>query len=135
MLENGFESEEHEVMTEDGYKLTMHRIYSKEDAPPEGQKRKAVLLQHGFLDSSAIWIINKPKGAPAFKLAKAGYDVWLGNNRGTTYSRDHKYLDAKKDRDYWNFTISEFGKYDQPAQVDYIRNHTGQDKITYIGHS
>jgi pimeloyl-ACP methyl ester carboxylesterase len=27
------------------------------------------------------------------------------------------------------------GRYDAPAQVDYVRKVTGRDKITYIGHS
>ena len=27
------------------------------------------------------------------------------------------------------------GDFDAPAQVDYVRNQTGQQKITYVGHS
>lgn len=27
------------------------------------------------------------------------------------------------------------GDYDAPAQIDWVRNHTGVDKVTYIGHS
>lgn len=37
--------------------------------------------------------------------------------------------------DYWNFSWPEMGMYDCPAQVDYVRKHTGNEKVTYIGHS
>lgn len=39
--------------------------------------------------------------SPAFYYAKKGYDVWLGNHRGTKYARNHKDLDPNKDRDFW----------------------------------
>lgn len=52
----GYSAEAHIVQTEDGYLLTLHRIPGDRNTPP-------VLLQHGFLCSSADWVIpGKDKG-------------------------------------------------------------------------
>ena len=47
----------------------------------------------------------------------------------------HKTLNWKTDEKYWEFSFTEMGKYDAPAQVDYVRNYTSSEKVTYIGHS
>ena len=80
-------------------------------------------MQHGLSDTAAGFIINYPDKAPGFRLAKEGYDVWLGNQRGTLYSRTHQTLDIE-DEAYWDFSFAELGDFDAPAQVDYVRNYT-----------
>jgi len=35
------------------------------------------------------WVLNSPDKAIAFIIANAGYDVWMGNNRGTKYGLGH----------------------------------------------
>ena len=70
----GYSPETHQVSTEDGYILTMHKIPG--DAP-------VVFCQHGLEDSSAAWVLAGPEhGAPAFRLVEEGFDVWMGNYRG-----------------------------------------------------
>ena len=48
-------------------------------------------------------------------MAKAGYDVWLGNQRGNKYSRQHKYLNPDVDEAYWKFSWTEMGDLDAPS--------------------
>lgn len=62
---------------------------------------KPIWLQHGLLDCSDTWIINDEEKAPAFILANAGYDVWLGNSRGNKHSRKHTHLNPDKDKAFW----------------------------------
>lgn len=68
-------------------------------------------------------------------MANLGYDVWLGNNRGNKYSRNHIDLNPNKDHHFWHFSLHEMGKYDLPAMIDFILKTTQNEKLTYIGHS
>jgi len=80
------------------------------------------------------WVFNEPDVAPAFVMARAGYDVWMGNNRGNRWSDTHVSL-SNKDKAYWQFDWEEMGTKDTPAVIDYILKKTGFEKINYIGHS
>ena len=107
-------------------------IYRRYFAP----RKPAVFLQHGFLASADCWVANGAGLSPAFQLARSGYDVWIGNQRGSKYSRSHKTLDPdSKSGEFWHFSFVEMGDIDSPAFIDYIRKTTGQPKISYIGHS
>lgn len=46
----------------------------------------------------------------------------------------HTHLSPKK-KPYWEFSWTEMGQYDAPAQVDFVRTQTKSDKITFVGHS
>lgn len=58
----GYGTETHHVTTEDGYILGMHRIVSSPRLPRSASARQkpVVFLQHGFLDSSATWLMSGP---------------------------------------------------------------------------
>ena len=56
----GYPAEYHEVVSEDGYILVMHRIpYSPKS--PAAPNRPVVFLQHGIMDSSYSWVALGPK--------------------------------------------------------------------------
>ena len=61
--------------------------------------------------------------------------MWLGNSRGTEYSREHTELNALEDSEYWLFSFAEMGLYDDPAKIRMIKEKTGADKIFYLGYS
>lgn len=134
--ENGFQFEIHEVTTEDGYELNVFRIPGLVGEGQSNVTKPPVLFQHGILDSAYCWIINYADVAPAFVAARAGYDVWLGNSRGNTYSRANVSLDPdKNEKKFWDFSWFDMGTYDLPAVIDSIQAKTGGQKVAYIGHS
>lgn len=128
---NGYAAETHTVETEDGYILALHRIPGPKSGKQGGQP---VFLQHGLLVSSADWVLSGNQSL-AFLLADAGYDVWMGNTRGNTYSRAH--VTYKIDSvQFWNFSWHESALYDLPAALYHITNTTNKaGEIIYVGHS
>ncbi|CAL1684025.1 unnamed protein product [Lasius platythorax] len=123
----GYPAEAHVIMTEDGYLLTLHRI-------PGGNGSLPVLLQHGLLGCSADWALLGKGKALVYLLADQGYDVWLGNFRGNTYSRAHISLSLSNST-FWDYSFNELGIYDLPAMITFITNMRSQPLHTYIGHS
>jgi len=131
----GYDMEEHFVQTADGYIQGIHRVPYGRAGPGEGP-RPVVFMQHCLCCSSAIWVFGPPEKSLAFILADAGYDVWMGNARGNTYSRSHAFLDPDKDKEeFWDFDWHETAMYDVPSAIDHILRITGQEKVKYVGHS
>ena len=91
---------------------------------------------HGMDGSSADFMLNWPDKSPAFILANQGYDVWLGNNRGNTYSNRHSTLKSLDNlEDYWNFDAEKMGMQDVPSMIDFILETTNKKVLdAYIGY-
>lgn len=122
----GYPAEQHDVTTQDGYILTVHRL--------PNPNKPVVFLQHGLLDASSSFVINFKNQSLGFVLWDAGYDVWMGNMRGNTYGLRHVKL-SPNDEAFWNFSWTEMGELDLPAMIEYTLKLTAQKDLIYIGHS
>jgi pimeloyl-ACP methyl ester carboxylesterase len=141
----GYPVESHYVQTRDGFNLRMYRIpYGVHNDSAIGS-RPPVLIMHGLLDSASTWVANLPDQSLPFILADAGYDVWLGNNRGCKWS-----MPSCDTEECWDFSFDEckhldvFGhlltffaviQYDFPDMIDFALSKSHASSLTYIGHS
>ncbi|XP_017037947.1 lipase 3 [Drosophila kikkawai] len=129
---DGYNVERHSVTTKDGYVLTLHRIPQVDPERGSLLRRPAVFLLSGLYASSDVWLLNGREDSLAYLLWRAGYDVWLGNNRGNIYCRKNLWRNTTE-REFWDFSWHEMGVYDMPAQVDYVLRSTGQRAIHFVG--
>lgn len=130
---HGYPAETHYVTTSDGYILQLHRI----PGPRHSTVRKpspVAFLQHGLLDASSTWVLNYPSQSLGFILADHGFDVWLGNIRGNTYSTNHTTL-STKDPLFWDFSFDEMAAIDLPEMIEYVLNTVNAADLMYVGHS
>eukprot|EP00354_Favella_ehrenbergii_P007280 CAMPEP_0170463008 /NCGR_PEP_ID=MMETSP0123-20130129/8283_1 /TAXON_ID=182087 /ORGANISM="Favella ehrenbergii, Strain Fehren 1" /LENGTH=77 /DNA_ID=CAMNT_0010728337 /DNA_START=230 /DNA_END=463 /DNA_ORIENTATION=- len=75
-----------------------------------------LLMQHGYGDSALGWVSGGTfTHALPLKLVDAGYDVWMGNNRGVPYSNEHDRDGEWSIEERWDFTWAEMGIYDMPS--------------------
>jgi hypothetical protein len=116
--ENGYKFESTSVLTEDGYVLTLGRIPGKLTESSDMKKPVALFMHAQDCDMNE-YVANDPAVAPAFVLAEQGYDVWLGNNRGSIFSHAHVSLDIHS-KEYWDFYQEDMARYDAPAIIDYV---------------
>ncbi|XP_044019391.1 lipase 3-like [Aphidius gifuensis] len=127
----GYPAEQHNLTTDDGYKLKIFRIpWSPLQLSRRNEQKPVVLMLNGLLITSDIWLIS-PERSLAKQLADEGYDVWLANFRGTIYGRDHVTL-SPNDKKFWDFSFHEIGYYDVPRTIDYVLNETNQSSLICV---
>ena len=108
----GYKFETHKITTDDGYILTAWRVPGLLNETAGNLKtRKPVFLQHGLIDCSGTWLITDSENQLVKYLVDEGYDVWMGNNRGTQTSFEHinpkKYSVFFWSSPYWAFSFDE----------------------------
>lgn len=132
IIANQYVCERHLVRTADGYELTLHRIPPKNTT--QSQQYLPFVLMHGLIGSASDFLLAGRKRSLGYILHEQGYDVWLPNARGTTYSKRHLHMDSSNSS-FWNFSWHEIGYYDLSAVVDYVREATGQQQVHFVAHS
>jgi pimeloyl-ACP methyl ester carboxylesterase len=158
----GLDVEEFLVQTEDGFIITLWHVYNPAEYVPcgtearqhkspnvfidegkkaqsyqrkqytDGTRRYPVLLMHGLLQSAGAYCTND-ENSLAFYLCKAGYDVWLGNNR-CGFEPRHTTLRYDDPR-MWAWNIRQMGVMDLPALTSRVLLETGFDKLGLVCHS
>ena len=123
--------EEATVTTDDRYVNSLWRLTSKNQSNRNG---KSVILQHGLLDGAFSFLILAEDSLPK-KLCEEGYAVYLPYIRGTQFSRSHLDYDSSLNSKYWDFSFDHMAQYDVPANIKYVKNRDGVEKVYYIGHS
>uniref|UniRef100_A0A0D9XBG1 Partial AB-hydrolase lipase domain-containing protein n=1 Tax=Leersia perrieri TaxID=77586 RepID=A0A0D9XBG1_9ORYZ len=123
---------EHTVETKDGFLLSLQHIpYGKNKA--NDSTGPPVFLQHGLFQGGDTWFINSPEQSLGYILADNGFDVWIGNVRGTRWSKGHTTFSVH-DKLFWDWSWQELAEYDLLAMLGYVYTVT-QSKILYVGHS
>jgi len=137
VAQSGYPFEQIMVTTADGYCLELHRLprpnsdrvmflqvrraSARPCAPCPQQRTEARgsrapgAVQHGIMDSSYSFIAKGASDGLAFRAFDKGYDVFMGNFRGTSslkHSSDH--ISA---RAYWDFTLDDHGNRDLEAFI------------------
>ena len=142
------------VETDDEWTLTLFRLTGYDLDPEKGP----VFFMHGANMDAHAWVNGQSYATdwttgtqslagPSImvQLAQAGYDVWMGNNRGSKYSNENSrwpnadnpaaadYLEQNKGK--YNTDWFDMGKYDLPAFIDQVLEVSDADKLKYIGYS
>ena len=90
----GHKLEEFKVTTEDGYILSLWHLIPDFTV----NKEKVVFLQPGFSATGILYFGLGEKSLP-YLLQEKGYDVWIGNNRGTPPSQKHAQKILKRQKE------------------------------------
>ncbi|CAN1307598.1 Triacylglycerol lipase 1, partial [Linum perenne] len=128
----GYPCTEHTIETTDGYLLALQRVSSR-NGNISLNRGPPVLLQHGLFMGGDCWFLNSPEESLGFILADQGFDVWVGNVRGTFWSHGHVSL-SEDDKEFWDWSWQELAMYDLAEMIHHIYSATSS-KVFLVGHS
>ncbi|RZC66959.1 hypothetical protein C5167_010650 [Papaver somniferum] len=131
---SGYPCSEHSVKTDDGYVLALQRVSSDRKGHIESKSfGPPVLLQHGLFMGGDSWFLNSKEQSLGYILADQGFDVWVGNVRGTHWSHGHVSLSVEN-MEFWDWSWQEMALYDLAEMIKYVHAITNS-KVLVAGHS
>ncbi|XP_027935175.1 triacylglycerol lipase 1 isoform X2 [Vigna unguiculata] len=135
IIPSGYPCSEYTTQTKDGFLLGLQRVSSSSSLRlgNRGERGPPVLLLHGLFMAGDAWFLNTPDQSLGFILADQGFDVWVGNVRGTRWSHGHISL-SEKNKKFWDWSWQELALYDVAEMINYINSVTNS-KIFVVGHS
>lgn len=77
----GYDIEDQEVVTEDGYKLRVHRVIAPSQqgrVHSDGRGGYPVIIQHGLFQSSGSFVTSEERSLAFWLAEQGGYQVYLG---------------------------------------------------------
>ncbi|XP_021668199.1 triacylglycerol lipase 1 isoform X2 [Hevea brasiliensis] len=128
----GYPCTEHTIQTKDGYLLALQRVSSR-NGNIRLQRGPPVLLQHGLFMAGDAWFLDSPEQSLGYILADEGFDIWVGNVRGTFWSYGHVSL-SDKDKEFWDWSWQELALFDLSEMIQHIYS-TANSKVFVVGHS
>ncbi|CDR45669.1 CYFA0S19e01618g1_1 [Cyberlindnera fabianii] len=131
---NGLSLESYDVITKDGFVLSLQRIVDPKVPDHIRAARRPLLCLHGLLQSSGSFF-SAGRGSLAYHFFDSGFDVWLGNNR-CGFTPRHTTL-SPNDAKMWNWDITDMAHFDVTALVDHVRsvNRHESGKVVLVAHS
>ncbi|XP_042489343.1 triacylglycerol lipase 1-like [Macadamia integrifolia] len=130
---SGYPCSEHTVQTKDDYILALQRVSAQAGGDIKVNPGPPIFLQHGLFLGGDVWFVNSLEQSLGFILADQGFDVWVGNVRGTHWSHGHVSF-SEKDKEFWDWSWQELAQYDLAEMITYVYSITNS-KIFFVGHS
>merc|ERR1719473_1671568 len=88
----------HNITSADGFVMQTARLL-----PQKANATKGVaFLMHGFIMTGMDWVVQpQTSDSLPYMLSDAGFDVWIGNNRGSVFSVTNSKMDINT-QEFWD---------------------------------
>jgi hypothetical protein len=96
----GYDIEDQEIVTQDGYKLRVHRVIvpsQRGKRHTDGRRGFPVIIQHGLFQTSGSFVTSEERSLAFWLAENGGYQVYLSNARAV-FDMGHETLSRSDPR-------------------------------------